>query len=303
MSEHGGAAANDLTITITQPGIYDLTSDVYHADPAETPSLSAGMITDLLLAPAKCRENSRRLNPDYEEPEDDGKFTIGTVSHVIFLEPHLFDEKVVVVDHPDWRTGAAKGARIAAKATGRTAILSKHMDKVHAARAAFMAHPLAKHAFTGGKFEQSLFWKHPQYGFWCRCRPDFLADAMTHVNDYKATTNADPAAFGKHAYNMGYHRRAAWYLEGVQAITGTRPAHYWFTPQETKAPYLPAVVELTMTAIEAGQMENDIAAGIFDRCLRTGDWYGYRHKSAPDRDLAFQADIPSWAYQSIDARS
>ncbi len=292
-----------ITCRVTEPGFYDLPSDTYHADPCLEPSLSAGMITDLLLAPKKAWHNSPRLNPNYEEPDGAERFTIGTVAHVMFLESHLFEQKVVVLDYADWRTKDAKAARADASAGGRTAILSKHMDMIREARAEFLAGDFTRAAFDRGRFEQSMFWRHPVHGFWCRARPDFYADSGAHICDYKTTSNADPTQFGRHAYNMGYHRRAAWYLEGFYAITGKRPAHYWFCNQEIKAPYLKAVCELTMTAIEAGKIENDIAAGIFDRCLKTGDWHGYRHKSEPTRDLAFQADIPSWAYQSIDARS
>lgn len=287
---------------ITAPGVYDIPADAYHADPAETPSLSAGMINDILAAPAKCRERSRRLNPKWEEDEKQDRFTIGTVSHIMFLEPHLFAEKVMMVRFDDWRSAAAKALRDEARATGKTPILSKHMDKVLAARDAFLAHDFAKHAFTGGAFEQSLFWRHPVHGFWCRARPDFLADSRTHMCDYKATGNADPMRFGKHADDLGYHRRAAWYLEGAEAVFGKRPEHYWFVNQETKAPYLVSVVELDTQALEAAQDENHHAAAIFAKCLATGDWYGYRHPDSLDRDRAFQVGLPPYAYMKIDER-
>lgn len=289
---------------VTEPGIYpDMDADTYHADPCPTPSLSAGMINDLLVAPAKCRENSRRLNPDWQEPEGAERFTVGTVSHIIHLEDHLFDQKVVVLAYDDWKKKEAKEARASAKAEGKTAILQKHLDKVLAARAAFHANAFVRDAFANGKREQSLFWRHPVHGFWCRARPDFIADAASHLCDYKATGNADPAQFGRHAYNLGYHRRAAWYLEGARTLFGANAfAHYWFVNQETSAPFLPAVVELNWAALEDGKAENDLAADLFARCLRTGDWYGYRHRDAPDRDRAFQVALPTYACMQIDER-
>lgn len=287
---------------ITEPGIYNIDADTYHSDPTPTPSLSAGMINDLMVAPAKCKENSRRLNPDWEEPEGVEKFTIGLVAHVMFLEPHLFAEKVTICPYDDWRKNEAKDMKAAAKAAGKTPILSKHMDKVRAARSVFMSHGFTKAAFTGGKFEQSIFWKHPRHGFWCRARPDFIADSLAHLCDYKATANADPAQFGRHAYNMGYYRRAAWYLDGTEAVFGKKPDHYWFCNQETKKPYLPAVVELDWGALEDGRAENEHAANIFARCLAKNDWYGYRHFNALDRDRAFIVSLPPWSMMEIDRR-
>lgn len=287
---------------INKPGIYDIPSEEYHSDPCETPSLSVGMINDLLLAPAKCREKSRRLNPNWEAPKDQDRFTIGTVAHVMFLEPHLFDDRVVIVNYDDWRKDAAKAIRDDAKERGKTAILRKHMDTIHAARAAFMANSFVRNAFEDGQFERSMFWRHPRHGFWCRARPDFLSNRRTHLNDYKATKNADPQEFGRHADNLKYYRRAAWYLEGAEILFGKRPDHYWFVNQETASPFLPSVVELDMQSIEAGQAENDEASAIFAKCLSTNDWYGYRDPEHLDADRAFRVGLPTYAFMKIDAR-
>lgn len=290
-------------MSITAPGIYEMPAEDYHADPAPEPSLSAGMINDLLTAPRLCFDKSSRLNPDYEEPEAEDKFSIGTVAHLIFLEPALFDARVEVCDYKDWRTNDAKAQRDAARDEGRTPILAKNLATVHAARAEFMANPFTAAAFERGTFEQSMFWRHPVHGFWCRARPDFMAESGTHLNDYKATACADPAKFDRHAFNMGYHRRAAWYLEGAAILLGKRPQHYWFCNQETKRPYLTSVVELDRQALDAGQQENDTAAARFAYCLRTGDWYGYRHPQDPTRDRAFTVGLPAYAYMQIDART
>jgi hypothetical protein len=268
------------------------------------------MINDLLVAPAKCFENSRRLNPDWEPPEKQTKFSIGSVSHVMFLEPHLLDEQVVVVrgytkdgkPSPGYSSQDAKDQRDAALAAGKTPILPEQLDEIHRARDAFFANAFTRNAFANGKFEQSLFWCHPIYGFWCRCKPDFMADTMAHLCDYKATGNASPSNFGRHAHNMGYHRRAAHYLQGIECVFGKRPDHYWFVSQEVKAPYLTSVVELDWQALEAGQAENDYAAGIFANCLETGVWYGYRDPDHIDTDRAFRVGLPTYAYMQIDER-
>jgi len=250
----------------------------------------------------KCWHASSRLNPNWEEPAGVEKFTIGTVTHIVHLEPERLKDKVMVVDAPDWRSKAAKEARSDAKSLGITAILKHQMDAVYEARASFQSNKFVSAAFQNGKTEQSLFWLHPTLKIWCRARPDFIADARTHMCDHKATADANPEKFGKHAYDLGYHRRAAWYLEGAREIFGKDFAHYWFVNQEVKAPYLPSVCELDMSALEAGRLENEHAARIFVRCLEKNDWYGYRHKDATDRDLAFQCALPPWAYQQIDGR-
>jgi len=287
---------------ITEPGVYDIPHETYHADPCPTPSLSAGMINQILLAPKKCWHASSRLNPNWEDPDDAGKFTIGTVTHIIHLEPHLLREKVLVVEAADWRSKDAKAARAYAKASGMTAILAHQMEAIHEARAAFYSNKFVCQAFENGKTEQSLFWLHPTQKIWCRARPDFISNALTHMNDHKATADANPEKFGKHAYDLGYHRRAAWYIEGFECVFGKRPDHYWFLSQEIKAPYLTAVCELDPSSLEAGRIENERAAKVFTRCLERGEWPGYRHRDQPDKDLAFQVQLPNWAYIQIDQR-
>lgn len=290
-------------IVITKPGIYDIPAGIYHADPCETPSLSAGMINDMLMAPAKCFYNSRRLNPDYEEPDTEDRFTLGSVRHVMFLEPHLFEAKVAVIDFDDWRSKDAKTLKAMAIAAGQTPILKKHFDKVRLAREAFFKNQFTADAFKGGLFEQSLFWQDAGTGIWCRARPDCIHASGRHIIDYKVTTDANPWTFGRHAYNLGYHRRAAWYLDGATEAMGVTPQHYWFVNQEAKAPYLTSVVELDMLALEAGRAENRKAATLFHMCLRTGDWFGFRHPDKLDRDLAFRVGLPNYAMAQIDERT
>lgn len=287
---------------ITEPGCYDLPEDEYHRDPCPTPSLSAGMIDLMLQAPKKCWHASSRLNPNWQEPEDEAKFSIGKVTHVVHLEPNQFDQKVLVVDAADWRSKEAKAARLDARKSGMTAILKHQMQAIREAREAFMANEFTRSAWSNGKTEQSLFWLHPTLRIWQRARPDFISNALTHLSDHKATADANPENFGRHAYQMRYYRRAAHYLDGAEMVFGKRPDHYWFISQETKPPYLTAVTELDESALEAGRIENEKAARMFVRCLERNDWPGYRHPDQPDRDLAFKTGLPNWAYIAIDQR-
>ena len=279
-----------------KPGIYEIPASEYHADKlCPTPSLSAGMINHMLTAPALCFHNSSRLNPNYEERPDDGKFTIGSVSHVMFLEPEQFEATVVVVDFDDWRKKDAKEAREAATEAGKIAILAKHHARIVQARKSFMADPFISRSFTNGKPELSMFWQHSS-GVWCRARPDWTPDSGEYLCDYKATANANPENFGRHAYNLGYHRRAAWYLDGYKAIMGQEPAHYWFVNQEVSEPFLTSVTELDMTAIEAGRQENERAVRMFAKCLEADHWPGYSDTRA------VRVGLPTYAYMQIDGR-
>ena len=283
------------------PRICVMDADEYHLDCCPTPSLSAGMINDMLDSPARCFYRSRRLNPAWVEPEGQERFSIGTVSHLIHLEPERCADAVVVVDAADWRTKAAQAARDAAQAEGKTAVLSGQWVRMLAVREALQRHPIAASAFTGGAPELSMFWKHPEHGFWCRARPDYLSDQGEYIADYKATVCADPRRFDRHAADLGYHRRAAWYLDGAKILLGVEPDHYWFVNQETAPPYRVSVCELDSEAIEIGRLENARACQLFARCLETGDWFGYRHPEDLSRDMSFTIGLPRWkVFQSLE---
>ena len=298
---------NAISNLITKPGIYDVPAEVYHADRLlPEPSLSAGMINYLIEeCPRICWHNSQRLNPNFEVSEST-TFDIGTAAHLIYLEPHLFNEKTVIINADDYRGGDAKKQRDLARAEGKTPLLTKHAEQIFAMRDEFFDNDFVRDVFlkSGGKSEQSVFFKIPETNNrWGRCRPDWVPDHAEWMMDYKTDTTANPDGFGRKSFDMGYYRRAAWYLDGYALATGIQPEHYWFVVQSKKAPFLVTAIELDFHDLDAGREENRRAALIFDRCLTAGtdkkSWPGYRHPQSPERDTAFRVSMPGWAHQKV----
>lgn len=282
---------------ITQPGIYDLTNEQYHADPCPEMSLSSSGARELLsCCPAKFmaakklpRENKRC-------------FDIGSAGHLMVLEPHLFAQKVCEVEYPDWRTKAAKEERDAAYAAGRIPLLSKEVVDIRAMHSVVWRDTLSARAFSGGKAEQSLVWRDEEFGIWCRLRPDYMPNNAARIFDYKTAADGSPGAFMKDIYNRGYHQQAAWYLDGYEAVTGHRPREFWFVVQEKTAPFLLSFFQMDEMSLEIGRTLNRQAKGIFAWCLRNNRWPGYQPE-VDGKARFFITSPPAWLVREYEFKN
>ncbi len=274
--------------TITEPGIYDLTNEEYHADPCEPMSLSASGAKQLIQScPARFiydRTHSRGVNRNFD---------IGTASHLMVLEPEKFDSSVSIVEAEDWRKATSRDEADRAREEGLIPLLRKEIDSLQAARACLWEEPLARMALTGGDAEKSLFWQDEGTGIWCRIRPDYIPKGGKRLFDYKTAISASPDDFGKAIYRNGYHQQAAWYLDGYAAVTGDRPDEFWFIVQEKTPPYLVAFYRMDPLSIEIGRVLNRKAIGIFKWCLEHKEWPGYIPEIG-EKARFFDTQPPAW---------
>lgn len=295
---------------IDKPGIYaNLAAEVYHSNCTPTPSLSSsgarGIVAD---CPAYFWHHSP-LNPN--RPVKDSKaFDIGTASHLITLEPHLFDAGIEVISVPkkaggftdDYKTDAAQEARDAARAAGKVPLLPKERAMVIAMRAALRLNPIASQAFNDGHVELSIFWQDEQTGVWCKARPDFLHASCAYWCDYKTTTTAHPEEFARKAYALGYHAQDAWLTDAVEQATGIKPRTGWFVCQDKEEPYLATTHRFPPEAVELGRMINRKGIDLFAQCLRSNEWPNYRQASTPTKDTAFIMELPGYLIRQLETQ-
>ncbi len=276
-------------MTITEPGIYTLTAEAYHADPA-LGSTGARLLVNECPA-------AYRLNVSESKTE----FDIGTAAHLLVLEPDAFGAKVAAIPFDSYRTKAAQEARDAARVEGRTPLLPDQLAAVQAMRDAILADPVAGRAFQGGAAEQSLFWRDPEFGVICKTRPDWLPGHGRYLVDIKTSTNANPKKFEKAIAEFGYHQQAAWYLDGVEAVTGTRPARFAFVVVSKKAPHLVTTCWIDDEAIQWGRILNRRARGLFAWCLEHDQWPAFQPDIIGQR-AAFTVGLPHWAKTDLERR-
>ena len=125
-------------------------------------------------------------------------------------------------------------------------------------------------------------------------KPTYLKSVAARVGvgdgylcgDFKTATAADVRSFQKSVVKLGYHSQASFYLEGVTALTGEIDPVFAFIVQETDAPYLVNVIELSSEALLIGAERMQYAVGKYKECKASGNWHGY---------LGDIALVPTWA--------
>ena len=265
-------SAVDQPLGITEPGVYDLPVEAYHADPVDGGSLSCTSARRLIppSCPAKYRWHTDHAGEDHAP-----HFDMGSAAHKLVLGAGA---EIVVVDADSWRTTAAREQRDAAYAAGRTPLLAADMTVVEAMADALRAHPIAGRMFLPGKGkpEQTLIWRDQRTGIMCRALVDWLPNRGRVWPDYKTAVSAWPEDFRRPADVYGYAQQAAWYLAGVRALgLGGDDAPFVFVVQEKEAPYLVSVIELDSESLRIGAQRNRQALSIFQWCTETGHWPGY----------------------------
>ncbi len=281
---------------ITEPGIYDLLAEDYHGDPCETFAIgSSGARSILNDCPALFWWNSP-LNPEYA-PVKKKVFSLGGAAHDLVLQggTEFLRRNYVLGPDVNLLTKDGKAEKKEQEEAGMTVLKHKEYEQVKAMRTALIAHPFANAAFQNGQSEKSLFWKDAETGVWCKCRPDFLPDAIEHVPDYKTNKSAKPDKFMRDAYSYGYHQQGAWYLDGIAQVTGEHPRSFYFVVQEKEPPYLVSCIALDPDDVAWGRMMNRKALHLFAQCLETDTWPGYA-------DDVLQLPLPGYAEAEMQRR-
>lgn len=276
-----------MSAPITEPGVYDLPADVYHADPVEGGSLSSTGARRLLDMPPK------RWRYEQEHPSaPTAAMVLGTAVHTMVLGA---GPKVARVESSSWQTKVAKAAKAEAKEAGQVALLAADYERAEAMAAAVLDHPVASALFdpARGRAEQALVWRDDDTGVWRRALVDHLPHEATNgvhiLADLKTTEDAAPSvrAVGKSVAKFGYHQQAAWYLDGYRALRGGDPG-FVFVFVEKHPPHLVSVIELDQPALIVGAELNRRAMEIWRDCREAGVWPGH----SPEIELV---GLPAWA--------
>ena len=122
----------------------------------------------------------------------------------------------------------------------------------------------------------TLIWPDVETGVPCKAQPDYLPAHRRWIVDLKTAASANPRSWRDQAYRLGYHARAASYLDGAVAALGQMPEEYWFVIVEKEPPYLVSVVSFDEDALAWGRTLNREACERFAVSAAANDWPGYR---------------------------
>lgn len=203
--------------------ITDLTNQAYHAD---REAVSNSQLSRLIKSPSLI----------YAPVKQTPSLRWGTLVHAIILEADKFGEtNAVMPEGLDSGKGAkARVEEFEAANPGKEIVTHEEMVQLNSIRKAVFADPDASLLLgSPARIEQSIFWEDKETGIKCRCRPDFWRNDNVVV-DIKTTTDVSPWAFGASVWDWGYDRQAAFYSDGIEAVTGSAPEAFVFIAIEGK---------------------------------------------------------------------
>ncbi|MDJ0321684.1 PD-(D/E)XK nuclease-like domain-containing protein [Pseudarthrobacter sp. PS3-L1] len=250
-----------------KPGIYDgLKNSEYHADHTALSSSGSKLILDKSPLHFKARQSIKETNEAFE---------VGTLTHSLVLEND--ESQAVVLDFDSWRTKAAKEAAAEARSSGLIPVLPALWDEIRAMRDAVWANADAALLLSGGKAEQSIFWKH-ESGSTLKCRPDYYVPNSPIgpiCVDLKSSVSADPWEFDKSASDFGYFGQQAWYEDGIEAAAGSRPTFVFIVVEKGGVPAV-SLPELDPEDVELARERNQLAIKLWNKCRENNEWPSYQ---------------------------
>jgi exodeoxyribonuclease VIII len=236
---------------------------------------------------------------------------LGTLIHHRILEPHRSSPLLAVTpatyvipeDHKpakktdpqpgevvewNWRTKYCKGWGKAMEDAGLIIVNESDVTEINMATERVMAVPEARELLECAQTEVSLFWE-TNCGFPCKARLDILPQ-LPMLGDLKTCRDASQSGFQRDAWDAGYHVQAAWYLDGWAAVGDREVNQFKFIAYEREIG-LVKVHRVSSDVIQAGREEYQGLLEIYMRCVRSGEWPGYRKESC-------LWELPKWRKES-----
>lgn len=273
---------------ITEPGIFtDVPESDYYLDPCPLPSLTqsiAKVLIDHSALHARA-EHPRFAEPD--EPEDepekyDKAKAIGTAAHKALIGR---GKELAIEDFSSWQTKEAKAFKAAALESGKTPILTKHMNVAHkmvlAARlqiaeaANLLDEPALHQAFKEGSGEVVVAAQVD--GIWMRSLIDWMVNPRL-LFDFKTTgLSVAPHAIDNLMSNAGWPIQGATQERILDVIDpeGAGRRRHFFVAQENYKPFALTIHELPEATLTMGRKMLACAENIWRDAMKHDRWTGY----------------------------
>lgn len=248
------------------PGHWDISSHLYHED---VECVSHSMLEVYRDSP---RRHFHQFVARNLEREPTPALVFGGMLHCLLFEAEAFNSRYAISPVVDRRTKAGKAtwAHFCEHLRGRTPVSVDDIDQARLMAKAARDDAVAGHwARAGGLLERSYRWVDHETGVPCRMRVDKQIGGI--VLDLKSCRDPSPAAFGRDVRNLGYHRQAAWYLDGFSALEIPVSA-FLFLAISKDPPYDVALHELDTRYLEIGRTENRMDLLSLASRRASGDW-------------------------------
>ena len=224
-----------------------------------------------------------RYRVDHPDEFDSEAYQRGRATHVACLEPERFDEAYVTAPAPpsgdkwDLRYKAHKQAMAEFQEanTDRIVLTQAKFDTCRFMRDAVLKHKAAKDIIDAAQAEVVAWWNDATHGCGCKARADLWAPAGV-IADLKTTKCAAASAFGRDAYNYGYHSQMTYYRDGFAVAAELDDLDIVIIAAEHEPPYGVALYDMGPDEQAVGREQYKHALRSVAECREKNWWPGYR---------------------------
>lgn len=211
----------------------------------------------------------------------------GTAAHEAILEPESFKKNFVQLPDLDFRLTANKKIRddLMLANGGKTLLDHDTYERVLGAQRAVFDSPTCMAHLSKCKPEVSFFWEDEDTRIKCKARADALCVEEGFVVDLKTTK--DPVNFCNSIGEYGYHRQAAFYIDGLRRLTGRRDWKWYWIAVSMEAPHLVTFWQADASTIELGRTEYKHGLFLLKNARETGRYPGLSEEIRT-------ASLPEW---------
>lgn len=280
--------------------IVRLSESEYHADPCETPSLSASVAHTLVSrSPAHAYLQHPKLGG---KPRSSTKqMDRGARLHKMLLGE---GRDIVAVDADDWRSKAAREARDELRAKGAIPVLLHELElEVEIAKRLQERLAIEFNTVLDGESELSVFWQETATdGTAIPCRgmlDHWKRDAAT-IFDLKMCRSAHPRACQSHMIGYGHDIQCTAYTRALGRVFPELLGRVDFVTLfcEMEEPYLITPARRAGSMMELGEARWLRAVNLWSECLRSGKFPGYTQEiiaiEAPNWALSAELESENW---------
>ena len=180
--------------------------------------------------------------------EESPALSFGKAFHTVVLEPEKVSTDIAVFEGKSRRGKVWEEFK--ADNESNTIITEPEYNKILKMRRSLCTPEMSYEFIENSIHEVVNVWKGTG-GVDCKGKVDCVYDVngMKILIDVKTTQDSSPEAFKRSAYKYGYHRQAAFYLDGMDAD------EFWFAVVEKEAPYRTGLYKASDEFLNNGRRE------------------------------------------------
>lgn len=266
-------------------GIYELES---YEQYASIPALRSSELKKMAKSPAHYRAAIIYKKPPSNQSQK--TFDKGKAFDVLMLHGQKLFNSSIATD-PGINKNSNDYKAWAKQQTGKLILKKEEIESILEMQAhAFKKQRFAEIFGVDGYRHRVIVWQCSRTSLWCKAEIDWITPDG-RVVDLKSARDAGFWFFSRNAYRLGYFHQGAFYLDGLQHVTGIDHKEFYLAAVEVDPPWESHVFRVPREQLYQAHAQNTDNMAKLRQCFETNEWPGY-----PDEIM----DIDSGQYLEQD---